>query len=261
MAAASVRALTCSASCRTSPSSGRATPAPCTIISLSTSSPLPRLRRPMVRSFTSPAAQPAIIGRRSMDVRCMAGFGKKAPPKPASKVCPCGGGDDAKNYEDCCGPYHTGATDPPDALALMKSRYSAYAKGLKDYVISTTHPDFSRTDDKSSDLEVDTQWMLDTFTYEGLEILSYEPGGETEEGDTEWVAFCAKVGRIGEKSGSKKARGKARLEEMNERSRFVKLDGRWLYRAIDDDGLSTRLAKAADDKAKAQMNRVQGLRK
>jgi SEC-C motif domain protein len=51
-------------------------------------------------------------------------------------LCPC---CSELDYSDCCKPYHTG-TAAPTALALMRSRYSAYALGLIDYIIQTTHP-------------------------------------------------------------------------------------------------------------------------
>ena len=47
--------------------------------------------------------------------------------------CPCGSG---KKYKECCYKYHKGA-NPPNALLLMKSRYSAYAAGDAKYIIKT----------------------------------------------------------------------------------------------------------------------------
>jgi len=49
--------------------------------------------------------------------------------------CPCGSG---KKYKDCCFRWHKIAK-APDALKLMKSRYTAYALGLAEYIIKTTH--------------------------------------------------------------------------------------------------------------------------
>jgi len=51
--------------------------------------------------------------------------------------CPCGSG---LAYKECCGRYHRGER-PPTAEALMRSRYSAYAKGNVEYILNTTHPD------------------------------------------------------------------------------------------------------------------------
>ena len=51
-------------------------------------------------------------------------------------VCPCCSGI---QYEQCCRPWHEGGA-PPTALALMRSRYAAYALGNIDYILATTHP-------------------------------------------------------------------------------------------------------------------------
>ena len=48
--------------------------------------------------------------------------------------CPCGNG---AVYQVCCGPLHNGEREAVTAEELMRSRYSAYAKGLSDYVFRT----------------------------------------------------------------------------------------------------------------------------
>jgi len=50
--------------------------------------------------------------------------------------CYCGSG---KSFESCCSPYINGIQKAPTALALMKSRYSAYATHQADYLLATTH--------------------------------------------------------------------------------------------------------------------------
>jgi SEC-C motif-containing protein len=56
----------------------------------------------------------------------------------AGEPCPCGGGA----YAHCCSRWHGGplALHAPTAEALMRSRYSAYALGLHDYLCATWHP-------------------------------------------------------------------------------------------------------------------------
>ncbi len=53
------------------------------------------------------------------------------------KKCPCTSG---KCYIYCCQPFHKGVL-PKSPGELMRSRYSAYALGLSDYIIKTTHPE------------------------------------------------------------------------------------------------------------------------
>ena len=43
------------------------------------------------------------------------------------------------SYQDCCGKYIDGSQKAPTALALMKSRYAAYATHQADYLLNTTH--------------------------------------------------------------------------------------------------------------------------
>ena len=118
--------------------------------------------------------------------------------------CPCGSG---QKYKKCCAPYHKGAI-PKNALILMKSRYSAYAAGESAYIIKTTHPD-------NADFSEDTKaWKrsIDLFSqqtlFQGLEILEYINGEEEA-----FVTFSASLS-----SGV-----------LREKSRFLKVDARWLY--------------------------------
>ena len=55
---------------------------------------------------------------------------------PSPRLCPCQSG---LRYKRCCRPLHQGAP-APSPEALMRSRYSAYALGLVDYIIDTTLP-------------------------------------------------------------------------------------------------------------------------
>lgn len=87
----------------------------------------------------------------------------------------------------------------------MRSRYSAFALGLDDWVFVTWHP---RTRPADVDAGDGSGWL-------GLEILATENGGEDdEEGVVEFVAHH---------DGGR----------MHERSRFARRAGRWLY--LDGD--------------------------
>ena len=60
------------------------------------------------------------------------GFASSANAVP----CPCGG----ERYESCCGPLHRGQAKAITAEQLMRSRYSAFARGEVDYLMAT-HPE------------------------------------------------------------------------------------------------------------------------
>ncbi len=120
------------------------------------------------------------------------------------KTCPCCSG---KTYAECCKPYHDGAL-PSTALALMRSRYSAYALGKLDYIIHTTHP-------KSPYFEKDLfKWkkgieeFSKTTEFVKLEIL---------ESTDDTVKFAAHLRQSG------------RPFILEEKSQFEKIDGKWLY--------------------------------
>jgi SEC-C motif-containing protein len=117
-----------------------------------------------------------------------------------SKLCPCGGGD----YADCCMRFHDGAL-PDSAEQLMRSRYSAYALGLMDYVHRTWHP---RTRPALAELHSDAaiRWL-------GLEVRRHAATG-VDEATVEFVAR-SKVG--------------GRAQRLHEVSRFVREGGQWFY--------------------------------
>lgn len=112
-------------------------------------------------------------------------------------TCDC---DSSKSYETCCGPFHAGE-NPPSPQALMRARYTAYARGRFDYVLSTWHAS-TRPHGVGAD---DEKWVR-------LEVKR-----ASEEGDTGIVEFVA----ISKVNG--------RAQRMHEVSSFVREGGRWFY--------------------------------
>jgi SEC-C motif-containing protein len=118
--------------------------------------------------------------------------------------CPCHSGN---KYKKCCQPYHKGAR-PANAMLLMRSRYSAFALHLADYIISTTH---SKNIDYSNDISVwrnDIEQFCENTSFDGLKILEFIDG-ENES----YVKFDALLNG----------------EHFIEKSRFLKVDEKWLY--------------------------------
>jgi len=109
--------------------------------------------------------------------------------------CPCHSGEE---YTQCCQPYHGGAAAATPEK-LMRSRYSAYALGLVDYILLTQTLSTARE-------------QLSAFCkkteFRGLEILSVE---------SEHVTFRATL-----------FQGDIDVS-FTERSLFKKRGGRWLY--------------------------------
>ncbi|AGL19924.1 YchJ family protein [Actinoplanes sp. N902-109] len=120
---------------------------------------------------------------------------------PFPTPCPCGYG---LPYDECCGPAHQGRP-PATAEALMRSRYSAFARDDTDYVLASWHPDT-----RPADIEPDP-----ALRWTGLDVLASSGGGMFDaEGTVEFKAHYRDSGKPG---------------TMRERSRFVRHNGRWVY--------------------------------
>lgn len=121
--------------------------------------------------------------------------------------CPCDLGSSRRlALADCCGRYHAGPLhlQAPDALALMRSRYSAYVLDRLDYLRATW--DASRCPVDLSVNEPGLRWL-------GLEIRLHR----VIDADHQEVSFVARS----------KFAGKA--HRMVETSRFERREGRWIY--------------------------------
>ncbi|MGE5084931.1 MAG: YchJ family protein [Bacillota bacterium] len=93
--------------------------------------------------------------------------------------CPCGS---EKNYLDCCGLYHSGKELAPTAEALMRSRYSAFAKNQMQFLSDTTDPQTLLDIDQ----EANQEWA-DRAKFLKLEIIKAEEKGT--KGTVEFKAF------------------------------------------------------------------------
>ncbi|KYG62859.1 hypothetical protein AZI87_16450 [Bdellovibrio bacteriovorus] len=93
--------------------------------------------------------------------------------------CPCGS---EKTYSECCGPYHSGKALAPTAEALMRSRYSAFAKNQMEYLRDTTDPQTLDLIDEDANKE----WA-ERAKFLKLEIVKAEEKGT--KGTVEFKAF------------------------------------------------------------------------
>ncbi len=80
----------------------------------------------------------------------------------AEQLCPCGSG---LSLEACCGPYIDGDKPAPDAPALVRARYSAFALKRYDFLVESVHPDFRGEMTPESLAE-----GLDDVVWTGLEV-------------------------------------------------------------------------------------------
>ncbi|WP_445157781.1 YchJ family protein [Halomonas sp. E14] len=128
--------------------------------------------------------------------------------------CPC---DPTRPYAGCCGRFHAGEAAPTPE-ALMRSRYSAFALGLDDYLLATWHASTRPTD---LNWDEATHWIR-------LEVLDHRAAGERGH-----VHFRATF-REGRRWGV-----------LEENSRFVHEAGRWCY--VDGEPTLARLKPGRND--------------
>lgn len=116
--------------------------------------------------------------------------------------CPCLSG---LTLDACCGRVHSGTAVAHTAEQLMRSRFSAFAVGDRDYLLASWHPS---TRPKTLDLDPDLRWYR-------LDIIATQDGGPFETtGVVEFEAFY---------------RSPAGAGTQHEVSRFVREGGLWTY--------------------------------
>jgi SEC-C motif-containing protein len=124
---------------------------------------------------------------------------KRKPLSTQDTICPCGAG---RTYAACCEPLHNGQP-APSAEALMRSRYSAFALDLPDYIQRSWH--VSTRPGPVADA-APARWL-------GLRIEHTE----TLADDRATVEFSARY----------KVGGRAFV--LRETSHFTREDGHWFY--------------------------------
>lgn len=125
-----------------------------------------------------------------------------------SAACPCASG---LLLARCCGRYLAdfAGTPAPDAEALMRSRYTAFALGDRDYLLATWHPGHRP---QALAFEPGLKWL-------GLEVRR----ARLTAPDRAEVEFVARSRAAGAEAGA------GRASRLHERSRFVRENGRWFY--------------------------------
>lgn len=120
-------------------------------------------------------------------------------------LCPCGSG---KELDTCCAPILAGAP-APTALALLRSRYTAFVQGNIGYLAETLAPDIRDDFD-----QVEAERVTGEAKWQGLEVRTVSGGGEDDE--TASIEFMARFS----------LHGQQRIQ--HERSTFGREGGRWV---------------------------------
>lgn len=131
-------------------------------------------------------------------------------PLPDASRCPCGSGD---VFGACCGPLLRQERRVATAVALMRSRYTAFTVRDAGHLLRTWHPR-TRPDraELIASLSAEVRWLR-------LDVLSTSAGGPFDDAGT--VEFTAV------------SKGPHGREEQHELSRFVREGGSWFY--VDGD--------------------------
>ncbi len=124
-----------------------------------------------------------------------------------NEPCPCGS---ERPFSDCCDRFLNGGQRPRTAEQLMRSRYSAFARGNIAYLRDTLWPKHQPQLDEAAV----ARWAADNH-WAGLTVIETSGGGETDREGT--VLFEARYLAGGS------------LHTHRERSRFRKKAGRWYY--------------------------------
>ncbi|MFI6939792.1 YchJ family protein [Streptomyces sp. NPDC050418] len=142
--------------------------------------------------------------------RAQAAPAQRTPAAAATSgsPCPCGRGNP---YGACCERLHTGAVRAATPEDLMRSRYAAFVVRDEAYLLRTWHPD---TRPPAVEFDPGTRWA-------GLSVEGTSEGTAFHSAGT--VTFRARYSDDGVPG------------ELHERSRFVRIDGAWVY--VDGDFL------------------------
>lgn len=115
--------------------------------------------------------------------------------------CPCCSG---KPYENCCEPFHLAKENPETPEQLMRSRYTAFAKVLTDYLVETTHFSTQKLHD-AKDIEnwaKSNKWLKLEIVFAKDDKVRFRAFYQDQKGD---------------------------IYEHDELSTFKKENGKWFY--------------------------------
>ncbi|MCE2982199.1 MAG: SEC-C domain-containing protein [Parachlamydia sp.] len=119
-------------------------------------------------------------------------------------LCPCHSG---KKYKTCCESLHQDGR-AENALALMRSRYAAYALSNADYIIKTTHPLNPHYNKNFEEWKKEILIFCQKTEFKDLRILASSLTS---------VTFLAILSYNGQDAS------------FTEKSTFECVDGNWLY--------------------------------
>ena len=153
------------------------------------------------------------------------GAWKTREPSDTSVDCACGV---KQSYKECCQPYHNGDKVSESPEWCLRSRYTAFAYRLPEYIIRTT--DKTNSDYNADKIKwarkLNKEQMFDDFKFFGLEVGEVEDGASEDE---EYLNMRVSLMPLDAAGLNKQPDPMV----FSERSRFLKhpKSGAWLYAA------------------------------
>ena len=181
--------------------------------------------------YKMPKSSVRSISYQLTTTRLYAGFGAKkvgAEVKALDLKSPCACGSGA-TYGDCCEQYHSGKAIPQTPTKVVRSRFSALAYKMTQYMMSTTHPshkEFVDEEQKSKRKvwEKDLKAFAEEYNFLSL-VFDDEARDNNVAADatSSTVSFTAKLQRV--------TLGERPNEEIKEVSTFKRDSptAPWLY--------------------------------
>lgn len=121
--------------------------------------------------------------------------------------CACGS---SKLYKDCCEVFHKDISKVESALQLMRSRYTAFTKGMGNYLMDSHHSSTRPLSEKKA-----IENWANSVEWKKLEILNTTTGKKTDlKGTVEFKAYFFE---------------RNKLEFIHENSQFMRENGVWMY--------------------------------
>lgn len=125
----------------------------------------------------------------------------------SNKPCPCGLDNP---YSQCCEPIHKNIFEAKTAEQLMRSRYSAFVFADGNYLMQSHHSSTRPIKEKASIIN----WAK-SVSWIKLEVYSSSLGKESDNtGTVSFSAFYFENGKV---------------NQINEKSAFVKENNHWVY--------------------------------
>lgn len=128
----------------------------------------------------------------------------------SDEFCLCGS---KKTYDQCCQPFHYKKNFPETPELLLRSRYSAYALALADYIVDTTDPTGPVYEPNIEHWKSSIIEFSKSVLFQGVEVLS--ENSDQEKGEITFIAHLTQQGRN---------------VSFRETSQFTKHKGKWVYR-------------------------------